>query len=77
MALRRTSRLTVDGARPSSAAISRIPASSRSRSAMRIRSSSVRYLDGPEAGAVRLAGGTGFLPAPGEPCPLRHLLPVR
>lgn len=76
MPLRRISRLMVDGLRPSSAAMARTVAFSRSRSAMWMRSSSRRYLDTPEAEASTVIGGFGF-PVGGECQPLRHLLPVR
>jgi hypothetical protein len=52
--------LTVDGLRPSSAAIARTVAFSRSRSAMWMRSSSRRYRDGPQGAATVSIGGSAF-----------------
>jgi hypothetical protein len=58
--VRRIPRLTVDGPRPSSAAIARSVAFSRSRSAMWMRSSSRGYRDGPQGAATALIGGSAF-----------------
>ena len=74
--LRRISLLMVDGLRPSSAAIARTVAFSRSRSAMWIRSPSRRYRDGPEGGTTVSIGGAAFCLLPALR-PLRHFLPVR
>lgn len=73
--LRRISRLIVDGLRPSSAAIARTDAFSRSRSAMWMRSSSRRYLVGEGSGSCSVRAGARRLF--GSVRPFRHSRPVR
>ncbi len=74
--LRRISRLTVDGLRPSSAAIARTVAFSRSRSAMWIRSASHKYREDAEGGTTAWIGGAALF-LPDALRPLRQRLPVR
>lgn len=64
MQLRRTSRLTVEGLRPGSAAIARIGAFSRYLSAMWMRSASHRYRYGAEGAATAPSGANTFLCVP-------------
>lgn len=73
--MRRISRLIVDGLRPSSAAMARTEAFSRSRSAMWMRSSSRRYLvdDGTGSRSTRTGARRRF----GSMRPFRHSRPVR
>ena len=51
----------VEGLRPSSAAIARIVAFSRNRSAMWIRSASRKYREGAKGGSTALSGGAALL----------------
>jgi hypothetical protein len=75
-ALRRTSRLTVEGLRPSPAAMARRDAPSRSRPAMQIRSSSLRYRPETGPGGTTVTGGAPLCPVVGLD-PFRQRVPVR
>ncbi|GAA4992803.1 hypothetical protein GCM10023205_76770 [Yinghuangia aomiensis] len=72
----RISRLTVEGLRPSSAAIARMDARSRNRSAMWMRSCSRKYRDGRSGASGWRTGGYAFV-RPDALRPFRHRLPVR